>query len=243
MRWAAAAVAVFFAGTLSHVAGQAPPSIWNGVFTAEQAERGRSVVQTHCSECHHEDLRGGEAPALMGPTFMIKWETHTVERLFHKIRDTMPTRGSRDVSEAQKLDSVAFILQQNGFPAGATELTDSTGTLAAIRIVPKDGASAPRSGALVQIVGCLQEPSPNKWVVSESIEPRVTTLDAMSDDERAALVAAAPGARTIELISVFPRPDADKQKKVSVKGLYIKTDSSERINVTKIEPLGSPCSR
>ncbi len=127
MRWVAAAVAVFFAGTLSHVAGQAPPSIWDGVFTAEQAERGRFVVQTHCSECHHEDLRGGEAPALIGPTFMIKWETHTVERLFHKIRDTMPTRGSRDVTEAQKLDSVAFILQQNGFPAGATELKESTG--------------------------------------------------------------------------------------------------------------------
>ena len=49
---------------------------------------------------------------------MIKWETHTVERLFHKIRDTMPTPEDSDVTEAQKLDSVAFILQQNGFPAG-----------------------------------------------------------------------------------------------------------------------------
>ncbi len=61
--------------------------------------------------------------------------------------------------------------------------------------------------------------------------------------EKSALAAAAPGARTIELISVFPRPEADKQKKVSVKGLYIKTDASERINVTKIDSLGSPCSR
>src|SRR5512134_3196342 len=73
--------------------------IWSGIFTAAQAERGRAVVQTHCAECHHEDLSGGEGPALMGPTFMLKWETHSVERLFHKIRDTMPSMESRDVSE------------------------------------------------------------------------------------------------------------------------------------------------
>ena len=76
------------------------------------------VVQNHCSECHHEDLSGGEGPALAGPTFMLKWETHTVERLFHKIRDTMPSVGDTDVTHQEKLDSVAFILQQNGFPGG-----------------------------------------------------------------------------------------------------------------------------
>ena len=93
----------------------------------------------------------------MGPTFMLKWELSSVERLFHKIRDTMPEVGSSDVTDAQKLDTVAYILQQNGFPAGTTELTDTKDALAAIRMMPKDGPSPPRSGALVQAVGCLQE--------------------------------------------------------------------------------------
>ena len=76
---------------------QDPPPIWAGVYTTAQAERGRAVVETHCSECHHEDLSGGEGPALVGPTFMLKWEMQSVERLFHKIRDTMPEVGSSDV--------------------------------------------------------------------------------------------------------------------------------------------------
>ena len=49
---------------------------------------------------------------------MLKWELNSVERLFHKIRDTMPEAGSSDVSDVEKLETVAYILQQNGFPAG-----------------------------------------------------------------------------------------------------------------------------
>ena len=120
------------------IAQDAAP-IWAGAYTAAQAERGRAVVQNHCSECHHEDLRGGEGPALSGATFMTKWETHSVERLFHKIRDTMPSGGSTDVTEEQKLDTVAFILQQNGFPAGSTEFADTPGALASLRLLPKEG--------------------------------------------------------------------------------------------------------
>jgi mono/diheme cytochrome c family protein len=162
MGWKTAALtaaAFGISGVFLSVGAQNSSAIWSGVYTAAQAERGRTVVQTHCSECHHDDLSGGEGPALAGPTFMLKWETHTVERLFHKIRDTMPSRDDTDVTEQQKLDSVAFILQQNGFPAGNQELADTEGLLASLRIAPKGGVAAPRAGALVQSVGCLTEPA------------------------------------------------------------------------------------
>jgi hypothetical protein len=222
-------------------AAQSGTSIWTGAYTPAQAERGRIVFENHCSECHRDDLSGGEAPALRGPTFMLNWETHTVERLFHKIRDTMPSRDDTEVTAQQKLDSVAFILQQNGFPAGDRELTDGA-DLAGLRIVPKEGVGAPRTGALVQAVGCLVESAPNRWMLDGSTEPQVTTLDPVSDDDRKALAAAA-GSQTIELMNVFPRPDAHKNRKVVVKGLFAKTPASVRINVTTVEPLGSPCSR
>ena len=90
---------------------------------------------------------GGEGPALVGNPFMVKWETHTVQRLFHKIRDTMPSVGSTDVSNSEKLEAVAFILQQNGFPAGSTELTENDAVLASLRIVPKGGPSTPRAAS------------------------------------------------------------------------------------------------
>src|SRR5262245_45951377 len=150
MRFTLAAIVAALTSTLfTVVAAQNAPRIWAGAFTTAQAERGRAVVEAHCGECHQDDLSGGEGPALVGPTFMLKWEINSVERLFHKIRDTMPEAGSTDVSDADKLDAVAYILQQNGFPAGATDLTEGP-ALAELRIVPKDGPSPPRSGALVQ---------------------------------------------------------------------------------------------
>ena len=114
----AALVAAFTISISTALIAQDPPPIWAGVYTTTQAERGATVIQRHCSECHHDDLSGGEGPALAGSTFMVKWEMQSVERLFHKIRDTMPEVGSTDVTDSEKLDSVAYILQQNGFPAG-----------------------------------------------------------------------------------------------------------------------------
>lgn len=214
--------------------------IWSGVYTTAQAERGRTVVVQHCAECHQDDLRGGEGPALKGDSFMVKWESHTVERLFHKVRDTMPTPDDTDVSEAEKLDSVAYILQQNGFPSGKTELT-VTGDLAAIRIAPPGGAAPPRPGALVQTVGCLQEQRGSAWILSAATDVKVTTLDPLTAAQKESLKAEAAGAQTIELLSVFPRPDALKQQKVIVKGLFIKTPTATRINVMALEPLGAAC--
>jgi len=241
MRAAGALLFVFAVSFSWNVLAQDPPPIWAGVYTTAQAERGRSVVQNHCSECHHDDLSGGEGPALAGPTFMLKWETHSVERLFHKIRDTMPSVGSTAVSEKEKLDTVAYILQQNGFPAGDTELTDASAAFASIRLVPRGGVAAPRSGALVQVVGCLQEKGASAWVLSDSTDPQVTTLDPVSTEDKQALAAAGPGGQTIELISIFPSPAAFRQNKVLVKGLLIKTASSTRINVTSLVSLSPSC--
>src|ERR687891_144834 len=105
MGWAALAAALT-SGVFTSVIAQDPAPIWAGIYTSAQADRGRMVVERHCGECHHDDLSGGEGPALVGPTFMLKWETHSVERLFHKIRDTMPRVGDTDVTDQQKLDSV-----------------------------------------------------------------------------------------------------------------------------------------
>jgi mono/diheme cytochrome c family protein len=242
----AALLAALTSGVFTSLIAQDPPPIWAGVYTTAQAERGRSVVETHCSECHHDDLSGGEGPALVGPTFMLKWEMQSIERLFHKIRDTMPEVGSTAVTDAEKLDTVAYVLQQNGFPAGAADLTES-GALAALKMIPRGGPSPPRSGALVQAVGCLQENPGKGWMLTESTEPQVTTRDTLSPADKqalsaASLSAASRGAQTIDLIGVYS-PGKLAQNTVLVKGLFVKTPSRVRINVTSMELIHLQCGK
>lgn len=237
----AALLAAFTVSFFTSVVAQDPPPIWNGVYTSAQAERGATVFQNHCSECHHDDLSGGEGPALVGNSFMVKWEMSSVERLFHKIRDTMPEVGSTNVTDAQKLDVVAFILQQNGYPAGKTELTDVKSALAAIRMMPRGGVAPPRSGALVQSVGCLKEGPGSGWTLAQATDPQVTSRDPVSAEEKKAMAAVPPGTNSIELLSVYPRPTELVGNTVLVKGLFVSRPAGMRINVTSLELVRLKC--
>src|SRR5258706_406718 len=71
---------------------QAPRSVWDGVYSAEQAKRGQTISGEECARCHSESLGGGEnAPALAGEAFLARWQDMTLGDLFEKIRTTMPT--------------------------------------------------------------------------------------------------------------------------------------------------------
>src|SRR5262245_31567947 len=65
--------------------------IWDGVYTEAQAARGKPAFETSCSRCHNNALIGSErGPALKGEGFFSHWENDTLDKLFTKIRDTMP---------------------------------------------------------------------------------------------------------------------------------------------------------
>jgi S-disulfanyl-L-cysteine oxidoreductase SoxD len=110
-------------------------SVWDGVFTTVQAERGAEAYKTACSECHGNDLAGdGFAPALTGSDFMGNWNDLSVGDLFERIRVSMPPSGPSTVSPDQKADIVAHLMNVNKFPAGQTELEGKTEVLKAIKI-------------------------------------------------------------------------------------------------------------
>ena len=49
-------------------------TVWDGVYTDAQAERGRAAYQQSCAACHREDLRGDStAPSLVGESFTFLW--------------------------------------------------------------------------------------------------------------------------------------------------------------------------
>src|SRR6188508_3691396 len=133
-----AGVTQFSARAEQAAAPGASKSVWDGVFTAEQAERGAAAFKTSCSECHGNDLAGdGFAPALTGSDFMGNWNELSVGDLYERIRISMPPSGPSAVTPAQKADIVAHILNVNKFPAGTTELEPKTEVLKAIKIEMK----------------------------------------------------------------------------------------------------------
>jgi alcohol dehydrogenase (cytochrome c) len=94
------------------------------VFSFGQASSGAALYAQTCAGCHGADLDGsGDAPALTGGTFMLKWRSKMVSELFGQIMQTMPPSNAGSLSEAAALNATAFILQRNGAAGGPERLT------------------------------------------------------------------------------------------------------------------------
>jgi mono/diheme cytochrome c family protein len=116
-------------------AGGVSRSVWDGVYSKAQVQRGQNVYREECAKCHGENLTGGEgAPALVGSEFLKKWQGKTAGDLFEAIRKTMPSDDPGNLSRRQYADIVAYMLNANEFPAGEKELDSTSAALNEIRI-------------------------------------------------------------------------------------------------------------
>lgn len=98
-------------------------SVWDGVYTEDQAARGAAAYQQNCSRCHGPNLGGTfEIPPLVG-RFVPYWSGSTLDVLVDYITHAMPLGRTGSLSAATNTDITAFILKSNGFPAGAKELS------------------------------------------------------------------------------------------------------------------------
>ena len=128
-------VAILF---LACAVAAASRSVWDGVYTKEQAQRGQAAYAQECMKCHAENLAGGEdAPALAGDEFRRRWNARSVGALFESIRKTMPSDDPGNLSSRQYADIVAYVLSVNEFPAGQKELEHEATPLNEIRIEAK----------------------------------------------------------------------------------------------------------
>jgi ankyrin repeat protein len=104
-------------------AAAAARTIWDGVFTQAQAERGRDQYQKSCSSCHKADLLGeSAAPPLAGPEFNQRWTGQSLDDLLTTIRRSMPQEAPDSLGTAAYADIVSFLLSVNGSPAGQAEM-------------------------------------------------------------------------------------------------------------------------
>src|SRR5258707_316715 len=109
-------------------------SVWDGVYTEDQAKRGETIYRKECAACHGDMLTGGEsAPPLTGGAFLANWNGLTMGDLFDRIRKTMPQTNPGRLTRQQDADILAFMLSVNKFPAGKTELYRQSEMLKEIR--------------------------------------------------------------------------------------------------------------
>lgn len=221
---------------------QEAPRIWQGVYTAAQAERGRTVFSTACIRCHGADLGGTTAPALKGDRFQSSWGGELIESLFGKIRDTMPPNFGTILDDQAKLDIVTYILQTNGFPAGSSELALAGADLASAQILRKGEEASVQNFSLVQTVGCLSSGPNNTWVLTRSAEPVATREDTPSERVLASAASKPLGTRTYRLLSVTPfGPESHTGQKVEARGLVYNEPGDERITLTSLQTTGASC--
>jgi mono/diheme cytochrome c family protein len=99
-------------------------TVWDGVFTAEQATRGQSSYPKACGSCHGSGLEGdGFAPPLVGEPFTDRWQTGSVGDFLLIVKTTMPQDRPGSLSPDAYADIVAYVLKMNNYPAGSNELS------------------------------------------------------------------------------------------------------------------------
>ena len=107
-------------------------------FTEEQASRGAGVYKRECAYCHGPQLWDGAASPLAGSDFRAIWsaDDKTLYDLYQVTQSTMPVNAEGTLSPATMADLLAFLLRENGYPAGDEPLPPDPEALKAIRLTP-----------------------------------------------------------------------------------------------------------
>jgi hypothetical protein len=212
-------------------------SVWDGVYSAEQASRGWRDFQEHCANCHGGDLQGtADAKALKGDRFWTDWKESTVDYLFERISKSMPH--SEDGSLAGTLsrqtyiDLVAHILNANEFPAGQKELTADSSV--GVQIIRKEGPGELPSGTLSRVVGCLSKGTDGTWKLSRATAPVRVRGGSASPS-------AATGNREYAIKFVLTPLDKFVGHRMAVTGLLIGEGGKDGVNFSSSDSLSPMC--
>lgn len=122
---------VLLAATLATLAAQAPGpkavTTSSGVYTAAQAARGEQTYMSICVACH-------PAGTYSAAAFRAKWNGQALSDLFSLVSSTMPKQEPATLEPEEYAQTLAYILRENGAPAGKEPLPASVKALKQIRI-------------------------------------------------------------------------------------------------------------
>jgi hypothetical protein len=93
------------------------------IYNQAQAKQGLATYDRKCATCHDGGTMG---PELWGENFLTAWADKDLLALYMRMKDTMPEDNPGSMTEAETLGVVAFVLQQNEFPAGDRPIESSS---------------------------------------------------------------------------------------------------------------------
>ncbi len=93
------------------------------LFTVAQAESGKRKFAEDCARCHGPAMEGRAGPALKGPNFASAKADFHVRDIFSILAHNMPASDPGSLTHLDYVDVMAFLLQQNGYPAGDRALS------------------------------------------------------------------------------------------------------------------------
>lgn len=210
-------------------------TVWDGVYTEQQAARGEVAFSANCARCHGQQLEGANGKPLVGEVFWRDFQARTVEYLLTYMSKNMPNgTGAGSLLPAMYVDLTAFILSRNQFPSGGTELTPQSAV--GVQIVQKGGTAELPAGAVARTIGCLAKTGPRSWVVNKATPPERTDGKPGPDDATRSL-----GDRSIQLMFVITSLDKMVGHRVGVRGMLIGQGGVDGINVTTVDSLAQTC--
>lgn len=214
-------------------------TVWNGVYTEAQATRGGVVFSASCSRCHSAEPNAGEeGRRLAGDHFWQSYRESTVDRLLDFVSKNMPNGAGGTLSANNYADVVAFILNLNGLPTGAAELTKENAV--GVQIIAKDGPGELPNGTLVTVVGCAARKEGGGWVLNRATAPARAEV-ATTPADNAADVARPLGDRTYTLMYLLTPLDRNVGNRMRVRGLLMGDGGRNGINVSTTQALAETC--
>ncbi len=216
-------------------------TVADGVYSDAQATRGGASYDTSCSGCHRPDLGGANGPALRGERFARIFAGKDLKTLYTKIATTMPRGAAASLGDAVYLDIVAYVLRENGFPEGNSELT--VDGLSGVEVLPGRPKPPPLVGdfSYVEVVGCLTPGPDNTWLLTNASDP--VGLAVTGPAVRQTGTTDRPlGSQVFRLLDAMAyNPDSHKGQKMYVKGLLIRLPGEQRMTISALETVAPTC--
>ena len=100
---------------LASCSGQVPETSMDGIYTAQQAQRGAGLFESLCARCH-------SVQEFSGRSFDAIWAGVPAAALYTRIANTMPLDQPGSLGIPQVLALMAHIFDENGMPASSTPL-------------------------------------------------------------------------------------------------------------------------
>lgn len=152
-RWILAGSACIFSALAAPVGGQSPkqsgktakpttvaakpsgPSTLSGIYTDEQANRGKNLYNGTCRSCHSPTSH-------TGATFAQWWRGKQLSDLFKFISEKMPKNDPGSLAPEDVADVVAYLLKMNAMPVGKEEIYPDADSLKQYRIEVKSSGTS-----------------------------------------------------------------------------------------------------